>query len=160
MPGAAVSLVRLLRPERPLLERGAAPVVIETDNPQVAVLLADRIPVADLDPHHRRVAVGGDDAAGHAEHLIGTLAFRFPHDGDRGQADDGLVVGALPVDGVLGEDPGERAGTGRPPGTLVSRDPVPYLLSAHDRPVHRPASLFTPGGRTWPAAWSAGPRRG
>src|SRR5215831_16911980 len=129
----AGGMVRVLRPERPLLERGAAAVARETDDPQVAELLADRVSVADLHPHHRRVAVGRDDVAGHPEHLVRALAFRLPHVTDRGQPDDRLVVWALPVAGVGGEDLRERAGPGRPPGTLVSRDPVPHLLPVHAR---------------------------
>src|SRR6516164_9007080 len=62
--------VGVLGPERPLLEPGAAPVVAQVDDPQIAVLLARRIAVEHLGPHHRGRAVDGQDAGGQREELV------------------------------------------------------------------------------------------
>jgi len=65
----------------------------EPDDPQVAVLLAGWIPVADLGPHHCGRSVDGEDAGGQGEDLLRAFSFVFPHPLDRVQAGDGLFVG-------------------------------------------------------------------
>src|SRR5690554_6547546 len=92
-PGAG----RLPRPEGPLLEGAAAPVLGDTHDPQVAVLLVDGVAVTDLHPHHRGVALDRHDLTGHVEHLAGILPLPLPHPRDGGQADDRFPVGPLPV---------------------------------------------------------------
>src|ERR1700747_1922400 len=65
------------------LEPGATAVLGEPDDPQVAVLLAGWIPVADLGPHHRRRAVDGEDAGGPGEDLVRAFSLLLPHPADR-----------------------------------------------------------------------------
>ena len=59
-----------LWPVGPLLEPVAAVVTGEPDDPQIAVLLAGRISIADLGPDHRRRAVDGKDVCGQGEDLV------------------------------------------------------------------------------------------
>jgi nucleoside-diphosphate-sugar epimerase len=65
-------------PVGPLLEPGASAVTGEPDDPQIAVLLAGRIPIADLGPDHRRRAVNSKDASDQGEDLVraGSRAWR------------------------------------------------------------------------------------
>jgi len=111
--------VRLLGPERPFLEPGAAPVVTDVDDPQVAVLLVRRIPVVHLGPDHRRPAVDGQDAGGQGEDLVGAFPLLVPHSFDGWQADDGLLVGGLQIAGVTGKQVSEGLGAWCPPSGLI-----------------------------------------
>ena len=61
-------------PVGPFLEPATAAVVIHPEDPQVAVLLAERIPVTNLGPDHRGVAVDGKDAGGEGEYLVRAVA--------------------------------------------------------------------------------------
>jgi hypothetical protein len=62
--------VGALWPVGPLLEPGAAAVTGEPDDPQIAVLLARRVSIADLGPDHRRRAVDGKGVGGQGEDLV------------------------------------------------------------------------------------------
>ena len=93
-------------PVGPFLEPGAAAVVAELHDPQVAVLLAGRIPVADLGPHDGGGAVDGQDVGGDGEDLIRAVSLLIPHPPDPVQASDRRLVRGLPVAGVAGEDLG------------------------------------------------------
>jgi hypothetical protein len=76
----------------PFLETSTASVSGEAHDPQVAVLLAERLAIADLHPNHRGVAVDRDDVAGPRERLIGPVALCLPHAGDRGQPGHRVLV--------------------------------------------------------------------
>ena len=115
--------MRSAGPERPLLETAAPLVVIEVQDPQISVLLADRIAVAHLRPDHGRGALDGDDLRREREDLVGTLALVFPHASDRSEPDDRGLVRRLTVGGVRGEQPGEGLSARRSPGRFVVRDP-------------------------------------
>jgi hypothetical protein len=84
--------VRAPWPVGPLLEPGAAAVIGEPDDPQVAILLAGWISIADLGPDHRHRAVDGNDVCGQGEDLVRAFSFLLPHLLDRVQASDGLLV--------------------------------------------------------------------
>ena len=62
--------VRAPRPEGPLLKPGAAAVTGEPDDPQVAVLPAGRMTIADLGPDHGRRALHGKDVSDQGEDLV------------------------------------------------------------------------------------------
>src|SRR5258708_16686834 len=131
-------------PVGPFLEPASAAVVIDPEDPQVAVLLAERIPVADLGPDHRGVAVDGKDAGGEGEDLVRAVPVRIPHPPDSVQARDGFFVRSVQVDGIVGEDLSEAGRAGRPPGVLVYRDPAAALNAVrHLSPGAEPPSLVT-----------------
>src|SRR6266571_8454434 len=81
------------RPVRPLLEPAAAAVVTQPYDPQVAVLLAERVPVAHLGPHDRGVTVDGENFGGEGERLAGAVPVLIPHPPDRAH---GLRAADLP----------------------------------------------------------------
>jgi hypothetical protein len=80
-------------PVGPLLEPGAAAVIGEPDDPQIAVFLAGRISAADLGPDHRRWAVDGKDVSGQGEDLVRALSSFLPHPLGRVQTGNRLFVG-------------------------------------------------------------------
>jgi hypothetical protein len=51
--------------------------------------MAERIPVTDLGPDHRGVAVDGKNAGGEGEDLVRAIPVRIPHPPDSVQAHDG-----------------------------------------------------------------------
>src|SRR6476620_824890 len=106
----------LLGPERPFLERLAEPVRGEPHDPQVPVLLLARVAVPDLDPGHRGRPVHRQDLAGHQEGLVRAVALGAPHDLDRGQTGDPVLVRARPVGRVPGEQIPQCLGARRAPG--------------------------------------------
>src|SRR5580704_10619360 len=137
-------------PVGPLLEPGAAAVIGEPDDPQIAVLLDRRISIVDLDPDHRRRVVDRNDVGGHREDLVRGLAFLLPHPLDRVQAGNWLFVGGLRVDGVAGEQRRHAVGARRPPRSLVSRQPLAHRFTVnhlpHDARAAAPANRWGPGG--------------
>ena len=90
--------------------------------------------VPDLHPRHRGVTIGREHLAGHPEHLIRPFAIGLPHRGDGRQPFHRLQVWTLPVPGVVSEEPGQRAGAGRPPGPLVGGQPCRHLAPVHLSP--------------------------
>jgi hypothetical protein len=64
--------------KRPLLERGAATGFIASDDPQVAVLVLDRVAIPHVHPDNSRVALDGNDVVVHREDLIMARAFSLP----------------------------------------------------------------------------------
>src|ERR1039458_2173300 len=84
------------RPVGPLFEPAAAAVVTQPDDPQVSVLLAERIPVADLCPHDRGRAVDGENLGGEREDILRAVPVVIPHAADRAQADEWFFDGGGP----------------------------------------------------------------
>ena len=87
-------------------------VISEPDDPQIAVLLAGRISIADLGPDHRRPSVNSKDFSGQSEDLVRAFPFFLPHPLDRGQAVNRLFVGGLQVDSV-GREQVSQVSSGR-----------------------------------------------
>src|SRR4051812_33465050 len=79
------------RPERPLLERRAAALVVEGDDPEVAVVPAPRCRVLDLQAHHAGVPLDGDDLAVDRE-LLPHIGLAPPELLDRVDAGVGIHV--------------------------------------------------------------------
>src|SRR3954452_22716251 len=97
--------VRLARPVRPLLEVLDPSVRGEVQHPQVAVLLAYGVAVADLQADYRVAALDRGRLRPDGEGLPFVVQ---PEGADRCVPDLGLLVRRGPVAGVLGEQLGDR----------------------------------------------------
>ncbi len=87
--------LRVRRPKWPLLESGAAPAVIEPDDPQVTVGLGRGIAVADLETDHSGIPLDGDYLAFELEGLAGSLATLLHIAAIAGRPRKGSSKGAL-----------------------------------------------------------------
>src|SRR5262249_25097657 len=117
--------------ERPLLEGLASAVRCEPNQPQVTELGVRRPAVRDFHPYHRSLILDRDDVGTHREDLVRSGAFLVPHPPDRGETDHWFLVRALAVDGVVGEEVGERGHADRSPRLLVAGHPASNLMPVH-----------------------------
>src|ERR1700742_2233432 len=105
----------------PLAEATRAPRVVELDQPEVRVVLAERVIAgARLEDPEIAVAGGVPPVEGGVAGLVGLLE---PAGDDRLAAGP-RVPGLGPVDAVVGEEGGDRLGVVRLPGGAVGVDPA------------------------------------
>ena len=139
------SIPVVARPERPLLEGRAEAVLVEPHDPQVAVVERDRVAVPDLDSHHARVALRGDDLGLHPEHLGRALALTLPQLRDRLEAVLCLLERAHAVGRVGGEQVREPVGPRRAPSALVGVDPGAEASAFHGWAGYSPGPAIGAG---------------
>src|SRR5439155_8014092 len=104
-----------LRPERPLLEVEAAAVLVEADDPKIAIQAVRRSAVGDLCAHDAGVALDRNHLGGDREHLVRALALGLPQLGDRAEAAVMVLERRSQIGGAGREEVRERGGSGGGP---------------------------------------------
>jgi hypothetical protein len=122
------------------LERLAAPVGGEADDPQVAVLVGNGILVADGDPHDGHIAVDRDHLGVHRERLVGSPPLCLPHVGDRAKPNNRRLERLQAICRAVGEQLAQRFGSRASPRLLISGQPSLHVSAVDHRRTIAPTT--------------------